>query len=194
MDLMNRGISFVSERQDYPVSDTLSASSMIFTPGKQQHIVALIQIIGRLNGTVRPDVERRLYTTSNVMSNYINGIKNQEQYISEIELANGETTPEVIKRIKFNNTITRRIDRKKVTPTFTFNSDSVTVNESRMKHFVNLWIHADTIIGKIFRFVLESQVGRSEMELKEFIREIGAADTWYLDLHAPTKEYIYSSF
>jgi hypothetical protein len=48
-----------------------------------------------------------------------------------------------------------------------------------MRTLVRLWKNADTIIGRIFKFVLEKSInvnGVGEEELKEFIREIGSTN------------------
>ena len=52
----------------------------------------------------------------------------------------------------------------------------------RMKQLIDDWYGKSTIIGKIFAFVYESEIGVSETELKELIKECGVAETWYNDL------------
>ena len=42
------------------------------------------QTIGRITGTARPDLQRRLYASKSVIENYINYNENQKQYLKEI--------------------------------------------------------------------------------------------------------------
>jgi hypothetical protein len=79
-DLISRGISFVSNKTENP----LTATTMIYKPGSQLSQVALCQAIGRLNGTAQPSLTRRLYTTDDVYSNYITFCKNQREILVAI--------------------------------------------------------------------------------------------------------------
>jgi hypothetical protein len=62
-------------------------------------------------------------------------------------------------------------------------------DEDRMKRLINMWWGVDNIIGKILKFVYESQDGVTENKLKEFIESINASKTWYNDLGTRVKEY-----
>jgi hypothetical protein len=48
------------------------------------HAVGLCQTIGRITGTARPDLQRRLYASKSVIENFINYNENQKQYLKEI--------------------------------------------------------------------------------------------------------------
>ncbi len=63
---------------------------------------------------------------------------------------------------------------------------------SRMKHYIDLWWNANTIIGKIFRFVYNSEVGVSSEELKNYIIEIKAGISWNTDIITNNKDKNYS--
>jgi hypothetical protein len=64
-------------------------------------------------------------------------------------------------------------------------------DENRMKQLVDLWWNANTIIGKILKFVYESQDGVSENELKNFIENNNYSTAWFSDLYQSNKEYKY---
>jgi hypothetical protein len=106
-----------------------------------------------------------------------------------------------MRNLEYNNYHHNAVDRPRVTTKRKFNliqdenPESDVSDNTRMKSFVRIWKAAGhtTIIGKIFQFVLDRSInngnGVSENELKEFIRESGAADKWYFDLHQQNKEY-----
>lgn len=192
MDLMSRGISFVSSEK---ATDTVAATTMIYKPGMTMHAVGLCQTIGRITGTARPDLQRRLYASKSVIENYINYNENQKQYLKEIVKNDNIVSNEIMKTIELNKKLSRPMDRTKLglKPMYKSESESESETEGeieKMKKLINNWWNADTIIGKILKFVYDSEIGVSEMELKEFIKQCGAFDTWYNDLHTPSKNYI----
>jgi len=83
MDLMSRGISFVSSGRD--VHDTIAATTMIYTPGATMHAVGLVQAIGRITGKACPELERRLYAPQRVIENYLHMMVGQQEYLKKIE-------------------------------------------------------------------------------------------------------------
>lgn len=192
-DLISRGISFVSDQIDNP----LTATTMIYKPGTQLSQVSLTQAIGRLNGTAQPSLIRRLYTTDDVYSNYKTFITNQKEIMSAIRNNNHSVDEELISDIALWKA-SRPVDRKalKLEKDMTFWSDSDSgcetdeSDETRMKNLVDNWWNADTIIGRIFNFVYQSNSGVSETELKNYITSLGGIPrTWYTDLHTPNKDY-----
>lgn len=190
MDLVARAISFVSSEKSL---DTVAATTMIYKPGNTLHSVALCQAIGRITGTARPDLERRLYASKDVIENYKNYNTNQKQYLKEIERNEGTVTSEIMDRIILNNKLTRPMDRAKLglKPKFAEQRQEDKYEFERMKQLVDMWWNADTIIGKILRFVYESEVGVSEMELKEYIQSQGSNDPNKMYCHLVTngKDY-----
>lgn len=78
-DLITRAVSFVSRCKE----NQLCATTMVYIPTKSMHAVGNSQTIGRITGCVRKDLTRRLYTPQNVIDNYINTNKNQEQFMLE---------------------------------------------------------------------------------------------------------------
>jgi hypothetical protein len=188
-DLISRGISFVSDHKDNP----LTATTMIYRPGGQLHQVGLCQAIGRLTGMAQPNLRRRLYTTDDVYTNYMTFMKNQKQLISVIKENGNKVDDELISEIsleKGSRTIDRRVLKLEKTVNFLKNTFT-TYDEERMKKLIDMWWNAETIIGNILNFVYKHDNGVSEKALKIFIKKTGSiADTWYTDLHTPNKDYV----
>jgi hypothetical protein len=61
-----------------------------------------------------------------------------------------------------------------------------------MKELIDMWWNANSIIGKILKFVYDSQVGVSESELKEFIENAGSKSCGKMYYHLTTKQKEYS--
>ncbi len=111
MDMIARGISYCSSVK---TADAMTATVMIYKPSNKLHNVALVQTIGRLTGTARPDLQRVLYCTDDVYTNYMNFNINQETYIKKLK-ENPETySSNEMVTMKFVNKLTRDIDRKKL--------------------------------------------------------------------------------
>ena len=190
MDLMSRGISFVSTKKDH---DALAATTMILSVGKNMHNVGLCQMIGRICGTARPELQRRLLATESVICNYIAFNENQKQYLKALRESNGIVSKIIMDQIVLNNKLTRPIDRPALKLKFEYleeiEEDEIEIVEERMQELIRNWWNKDTIIGKILKFIYDSEIGVSEQELKEFLREIHANYTWYTDLHQPNKDF-----
>lgn len=167
-DLISRGISYVSEDKHEP----LTATTMLYKPGMTMHSVGICQTIGRITGCAMPSLNRRVYAPKDVIETYQSYNKNQEQYIKQMRVKKG-LTKEIIAEMKFEK-LKRHIDRVKLGLKMQTKSEEVKVDTDRMKQLVNLWWNADTIIGKILRFVYESEVGVSEIELKDCLIELGS--------------------
>ncbi len=186
-DLIARGISYVSEDLQAP----LVATTMIYIPGNTMHAVGICQAIGRITGCAMSCLKRTLYAPKDVIETYINYNKNQEIYIKKFKTENEALTKNVINSLEFNK-INRQIDRKPLELKMKFNKEinsETQLDLDKISHLVNLWKNADTIIGKIFRFVAANRVGVSETELKEFIKTLSNNDTWYSCLTTYEKDY-----
>lgn len=193
MDLIARGISFVSSEKSL---DTVAATTMIYKPGKSLHAVSLCQAIGRITGTARPDLERRLYASKDVIENYMNYNENQTQYLKDIENNRGLVTSEIMEKIELNKKLTRPMDRAKLglKPKYANTCDSTsesTDDPKRMEQLINMWWGADSIIGKVIKFVYDSEIGVGEIELKEYIEASGSKNSSHVYVHLTrdTKEY-----
>ena len=111
MDMIARGISFVSEKVE---ENTMAANIMIYNPSNKLHAVAINQTIGRLTGTARPDLKRILYSTKDVYNNYIAYNLNQKQYMTELLSNEDGVSSDRMKEIIFDKKLSRDLDRKKL--------------------------------------------------------------------------------
>lgn len=167
-DLISRGISYVSEDTHEP----LTATTMIYKPGMTMHAVGICQTIGRITGCAMPSLKRRLYAPKDVIETYITYNKNQEAYIKKME-SEVKLTKEIIDEMIFEK-FSRHIDRIKLKLKMNMEKISDNLESERMKHLINIWWNADTLIGKILKFVYENEIGVSEHELKTFIKKCGS--------------------
>lgn len=113
-DLLNRGISFCSDSNS---EKPLATTTLIFKPSPSRHIVGIIQSIGRLLGTIRPDLERTLYAPPLVLEDYKNHCKNQENVIQKLleeQIENSIMTNEFMENYEYDRKIHRDIDRPKL--------------------------------------------------------------------------------
>jgi hypothetical protein len=152
----------------------------------------------------RPDLQRRLYASHDVIENYKNYNMNQKQYLEEIIKNNGKPTNEVMEMIELNKRLSRPLDRPKLKlkPKYKSSSETDSDNESntsdvdgndseRMKELIDMWWNADSIIGKILKFIYESQIGVNESELKEYLKQNKYSKAWVSDLSQKHKDYKY---
>ncbi len=179
MDMISRGISFVSEKIE---EKTMAASVMIYNPSKTLHNVAINQTIGRLTGTARPDLPRILYSVKDVYDNYLAFNQNQKQYLDDILSNSSYISSERMKEIILNNKLTRDIDRKKLKLAMNFkdknentsesSSDDTTIDGVKMSN-LKRWCHHDCnlIPAKIIRFLLSQP--NMECDRDTLIRDIG---------------------
>ena len=193
-DLISRGISFVSDHKDNP----LTATTMIYKPGTQLSQVSLAQAIGRLNGTAQPTLIRRLYTTDDVYSNYTIFNKNQREIVMAIRENDCKVDDELISNIALWKA-SRSIDRKalKLEQDISFWEDSsseddegYTSDGDRMKSLIDRWWCADTIIGKILEFVYRNEDVQQGI-MMNFITQLGSKNPFQMYHHLTTtgKEY-----
>jgi hypothetical protein len=197
-DLIARGISFVSNQTENP----LTATTMIYKPGSQLSQVALTQAIGRLNGTAQPNLKRRLYTTDDVYTNYTTFVKNQKEIISSIRENGNKVDEDLIGDIalwKASRPVDRKILKLEQDMTFweeTEEDSGYTTDDDdngvRMQRLIGMWWGADTIIGKILRFVYENENGVSENKLKDYIESTGSKNVNQIYIHLTRKDKDYS--
>lgn len=177
-DLISRGISFVSDHKDNP----LTATTMIYKPGHQLHCVALCQAIGRLTGTAQSKLLRRLYTTDDVYNNYMTFIENQKEIIKAIKENGNKVDDSLISDIALWK-MSRPVDRKTLKlekdmvfweDTEDMESDSgYTTDENEIDgvKLVSLhkWINGDTLVGKMVRYLYDNEETISFKEFKNGI-------------------------
>lgn len=157
------------------------------------HSVGITQTIGRITGCAMPTLKRRLYAPKDVIDTYNAYNRNQEAYIARIE---GDTklTKDVIAEMSFEK-FKRNIDRSKLKLKMNMVEDRehcvVEDDNGTMKRLIDMWWNADTIIGKILRFVYDSERGVNESELKQFINDCGSTDSSKMYAHLVTKGKYY---
>ena len=177
-DLISRGISFVSDHKEAP----LTATTMIYKPGNQLHCVALCQAIGRLTGTAQSKLSRRLYTTDDVYNNYMTFIQNQKEIVKAIKENGNKVDDSLISDIALWK-MSRPVDRKTLKlekdmvfweDTEDMESDSgYTTDEDEIDgvKLVNLhkWINHDTtLVARMVNFLYKY---KETITFEEFKRD-----------------------
>jgi hypothetical protein len=193
-DLISRGISYVSEDANEP----LTATTMIYKPGMTMHAVGITQTIGRITGCAMPNLQRRLYAPHEVIDTYCTYNKNQESYIKQIEnhKQTERLTKDLIKEMVFEK-MDRHIDRAKLNLKMNYenvhasNIHNVHINDvERMKQLIDMWWRANSIIGKILQYVYDhKKTGVAEDAMKTFLEMNSYSKAWYSDLEQQHKEY-----
>ena len=171
MDLMSRGISFVSAKKEH---DALAATTLIYCPGQKMHAVGLCQTIGRICGTARPDLQRRLYSSESVISNYKAFNKNQKQYLKALRESDGIVSKIIMNQIVLNNKLTRPIDRPALKLKFEYREEEIEGEIDRVKlNKLRKWLNSDTLVGKMIRFLYDAHGEISFEKLMEDIEYEG---------------------
>jgi len=176
MDLMARGISFVSSEK---AIDAIAATTMLYKPGTTMHAVGLCQTIGRITGTARPDLQRRLYASKSVIENFINYNENQKQYLKEISRNENVVTNEIMKTIELNKKLSRPMDRKKLglKPMYKSESESESEGEGKIDGVdlkkLNKWLNDNSLVGKMIRYLYDQETSISLEEFNNGINYTG---------------------
>ena len=167
MDLISRGISYVSTGED-----CICATTMIYNPGSTMHNVGINQTVGRLTGMARPELERRLYASKEIIEEYKNFNRNMEQMMKEVK-DNDTMTNEITKTIKMVHRLNRTTDRPKVNVKYQFApppyEEGSNGDRGDMERMIDLWWNANSsIIGSILHYIYENE-SVDEKTLKNFI-------------------------
>ena len=178
MDLMARGISFVSSEK---AIDAIAATTMIYKPGTTMHAVGLCQTIGRITGTARPDLQRRLYASKNIIEDFIKYNENQKQYLKEIVKNDNIVSSEIMKTIELNKKLTRSIDRKKLGLKPMYKSESESESESEIEGEIdgvnlkklNKLLNDNLLVGRMVRYLYDQETSISLEEFKNGINYAG---------------------
>jgi hypothetical protein len=186
-DLISRGISYVGEDEDEPIT----ATTMFYKPGKNMNVVGMCQTIGRITGCAMPSLNRRLYCPKDVYENYMKYNCDQETYIKNIEQSEELTTKVVVSSSEFE--YTRPIDRPKLNlkqqieriksqlpkkKHVVIESESESESESEAEDEeteidgVNLkklrnWIDGKKLVGRMINYLYEYEEVMTMEELKE---------------------------
>ena len=175
-DLICRGISYVGENQNEPIT----ATTMFYKPGSSMHAVGICQTVGRITGCAMPDLPRKLYAPQDVYDTYINYNKNQEIFIKNIEKADDLTiTKDIIEDLVFNK-YSRNIDRMKLnlkmnmkkseesdTEYSSDDSDSEIEIDGVNLIKLNKWMNEETLVGKMVNCLYEYEKSITFEEFKE---------------------------
>ena len=166
MDLIARGISFVSDRS---ANEVIAATTMIYNPGKTMHAVGICQAVGRICGTARPELTRRLYAIDDIISTYRNYNLNQVQYIDLITENDYKMNSLIMDDLEFHNILVRKLDRAclKLKPKFGNGEDRVNYEQLKNKYYEN------NIIRSIIRFLYTRQQPVTYATLKNGISYTG---------------------
>lgn len=184
-DLLNRGISFVAEKSKC-VEKPLCASVMVLRLGKKMHCVGINQIIGRITGTARPELQRRLYSTKSIIDDYKNYNMNQENFKQRMESLLTEdgilNTTDLMKSMEFQK-VFRPTDRKKldIDSHLQFIQLARVINTDDMKKNIDYWLSkSDELqISKILLYIYENCDRLdpiTEIEVRSYIKSLGSTN------------------
>ena len=138
------------------------------------HAVGLCQTIGRITGTARPDLQRRLYASKSVIENYVKYNENQKQYLKEIVKNNNVVSNEIMKTIELNKKLTRPMDRKKLGLMPIYKSEeSEEETENQIDGVdlkkLNKWLNGNLLVGKMVKYLYDQETSISLEEFKNGI-------------------------
>jgi hypothetical protein len=163
-NLMNRGISFVGTRVDKPMSATVMFCSM----GMTSHVVGTVQRFGRVCGTSRPDITRRVVYCSNRMYNdYTAYLGNQQAIFSKLSDPDFDdlTMSEILGKCDVVMKMKNKLDRpalKNVNSDYSDSCSSVSVGSvdmdlDKMRRLINSWRvdGAAGRVGSLFRQMID---------------------------------------
>lgn len=198
MDLIARGISYVGEDKDAPFTATV----MVYKPGKTMHAVGIAQTVGRITGTAMPHLPRKLYAPNDVIETYIKYNQNQEKYIDAIfDEKTSQLTRDIISNLEFKQ-YRRSVDRPNVLKKMgkplleDDESEDDTVapetDASRMQMLVRRWWNAQTLTGKILRWLYGQKNSTPQNDVVEFVRSCGSANPEQMAWHLTTRGREYS--
>jgi hypothetical protein len=165
-NVMNRGISFVSsEICEFPKSATV----MFYSGGKGSHVVGIAQRFGRICGTSRPDISRRvIYCSSKVYEDYSGYIHNQSKVWESLSSGGTSTMSEILSGCSGVTSLSRPLDRpalKKVNSDYTWScsgssssSGSVDMDLDKMRRLIKSWkvTTNNTAVAKLFREMVQN--------------------------------------
>ena len=197
-NLMSRGVSFVGSGINPPTATVLFNQS-----GVGAHVVGLAQRYGRITGTSRPDLRRRIvYCPTSVYEDYKNYLDNQR--IAYSNLKEGKTMAETVKE-NGGNKIGRPLDRDAMENT---NNEYKTIGSERdreenntgnrdsdtdtMKTLVNRWKIASNndAVARLFRRMVENG-GRLESNIIKNMIGDGPLSAMTLPNHPRKWKYVF---
>jgi hypothetical protein len=196
--LMNRGVSFVGSGLNPP-----TATVMFYKGGVGAHMVGLAQRFGRITGTSRPDLDRRVvYCSTGIYSDYVAYLSNQK--VAFDNLRSDETMCEIIKRCG-GLKLGRDLDRptlKRVNKKFSeigvigdgrgVGIGVVDMDLDKMKRMVSSWsvVSNNTAIAKLFRRMISCD-GKLESGVVRDIIGDGPLSAMTLESHSRDWRFVF---
>jgi len=174
-DLMNRGISYCSIKKEL---NTLTATTMIYRPSPSRHGVGLVQTIGRLSGTARPDLKRTLYAPTDIIEKYQIMCENQEDFIPQLqeELENNEETDskKFFQSFELKRVLKGLVDRPKLKLKFKYRKPENVVQQNGSIDGVDLdklrkICNGNLIVSKMVRYLMDQNEPINFQQFKEGI-------------------------
>jgi hypothetical protein len=174
-DLMNRGISYCSVKKEL---NSLTATTMIYRPSPSRHGVGLVQTIGRLSGTARPDLKRTLYAPTDIIEKYQIMCENQEDFIPQLqeELENNEETDskKFFQSFELKRVLKGLVDRPKLKLKFKYRKPENVVQQNGSIDGVNLEklrkiCNGNLIVSKMVRYLMNQNEPINFQQFKEGI-------------------------
>jgi hypothetical protein len=162
---------------------------MFYSGGNATHIVGIAQKFGRICGTSRPDIQRRVvYCADSVYEDYKSYLKNQEQIFKKLSGAGMEMTmAEILAESGQALPVRRSLDRpalKIVNKEYSSSSSSTAGSDSdteydtnKMHRLVDSWKSGsnNTAVARLFREMIASDGNKMESTL---VREIVGANSY----------------
>ena len=187
---MNRGISYCSCKRQ---KNALAATTMIYCPGVHRHCVGLVQVIGRLTGTVRPDLARTLYAPSYIIEDYQKTCENERDFIEGLQnnlIENEETnSEEFFKNFYFKETVKRSLDRPKLNlqPLFRKSTAEETKDSNEKIDGVSLktlekLCNGNTITFRIIQYLMQEEEPVSFQQLMDGIEYTNKRESFLSNL------------
>lgn len=195
-NLLTRAMSLVGLRRHRPMTATV----MFCSSGKSSHVVGTTQKFGRICGTSRPDISRRvIYCSDRMYSDYNAYLKNQELVFSK--LANpyykDMTMAEILDDCEYSHSLKNKLDRpilKNVNSEYSDSTDSgigservLDTNTDKMKRLINTWRrpNATSCVSKIFKEILDNGGYLVSTRVMEIVSNNTADGSYYTNLTAP---------
>jgi hypothetical protein len=179
---MNRGISFVSTGEN-----PIAATVMFYTSSERSHIVGIAQRFGRICGTARSDLSRRVvYCSDRVYEDYSGYISNQNKVWESLDTEENQdrTICSILSGCENVTKIKRPLDRPALklvnleysnTTTSSGSNTALETDESKMKRLVRRWKNqiSQTGVAKLFRDIVENSNTMENSRVKTYFETIG---------------------
>lgn len=205
-NLMNRGISFVAGPISSPefalINPPPTATVMFYSGGSTSHIVGLAQRFGRICGTSRPDITRRVvYCDPLVYSDYMAYLANQQivfDCLNDIENAD-KTMVQILNESGNGIAMKRPLDRpalKSVNDSYKLIgveeraiTGSLETDEDKMKSLVRRWMEGNGgNVGRLFRRMMNTEDKKMDSGMA---REIVKSQAAVINLTNPGLQHGY---